>query len=81
MIGLISVFASGIAIDKILSLGAGSNAKSVTIISEKWKEIADVIMRDMDRGVTFLSGEGGYQMGKKKVILCVVRICPNFVIP
>lgn len=72
LIGLISVFASGIAIDKILSFGAGSNAKSVTIISEKWKEIADVIMRDMDRGVTFLSGEGGYQMDKKKVILCVV---------
>ena len=72
LIGLISVFASGIAIDKILPFGAGSNAKSVTIISEKWKEIADVIMRDMDRGVTFLAGEGGYQMDKKKVILCVV---------
>lgn len=72
LVGLISVFASGIAIDKVLSMGAGANAKSVTIISEKWKEIAEVVMRDMDRGVTYLDGEGGYQGDKKKVILCVV---------
>ncbi len=72
LIGLISVFASGYAIDKVLSMGAGSNAKSVTIISEKWREIADVVMKDMDRGVTFLKGEGGYQQDEKKVILCVV---------
>ena len=72
LIGLVSVFASGIAIDKVLSIGAGSNAKSVTIISEKWKEIAEVVMRDLDRGVTFLEGEGGFQGDKKKVILCVV---------
>ncbi len=72
LIGLISVFASGYAIDKVLSLGAGSNAKSVTIISEKWRKIADQIMNQMDRGVTFLQGEGGYQNEEKKVILCVV---------
>ena len=72
LVGLISVFASGYAIDKVLSIGAGSNAKSVTIISEKWKEISETVMKEMDRGVTFLDGEGGYQNDKKKVILCVV---------
>lgn len=72
LIGLVSVFASGFAIDKILSLGAGNNAKSVTIISDKWEEIAAVILKDMDRGITYLDGEGGYQKEKKKVILCVV---------
>lgn len=72
LIGLISVFASGWAIDKVLSIGAGSNAKSVTIISEKWKEISDVIQDEMLRGVTFLNGEGGYSRAEKKVILVVV---------
>lgn len=72
LIGLISVFASGWAIDKVLSIGAGAQAKSVTIISEKWKEISDVIQDEMLRGVTFLNGEGGYSQAKKKVILVVV---------
>lgn len=72
LIGLISVFASGWAIDKVLSIGAGANAKSVTIISEKWKELSDRIQDEMQRGVTFLNGEGGYSRAEKKVILVVV---------
>lgn len=72
LIGLISVFASGWAIDKVLSIGAGAQAKSVTIISEKWKEISDAIQDEMLRGVTFLNGEGGYSQAEKKVILVVV---------
>lgn len=72
LIGLISVFASGWAIDKVLSIGAGANAKSVTIISEKWKELSDRIQDEMERGVTFLNGEGGYSRAEKKVILVVV---------
>lgn len=72
LIGLVSVFASGFAIDKILSIGAGNNAKSVTIISDKYVEIAERVMREMDRGVTYLEGQGAYHKENKKVILCVV---------
>lgn len=72
LIGLISVFASGFAIDKVLSLGAGNSAKSVTVISEHWQEIAEAIDQKLGRGLTYLDGQGGYTNESKKVILCVV---------
>lgn len=72
LIGLVSVFASSIAIDKVLSIGGGSVAKSVQIISEQWEEIAEAIKSELDRGVTLIPGYGGYQRGEKTVILCVV---------
>lgn len=72
LIGLVSVFASGFAIDKVLSLGAGSQAKSVQIISEKWEEIVKAIDEELARDVTLIHGEGGYQNDPKMVILAVV---------
>lgn len=72
LIGLISVFASGIAIDKVLEAGQGTAAKSVQIISDHWQEIVDEIDQQLSRGVTLLEAEGGYQRTPKKVILCVV---------
>lgn len=72
LIGLVSVFASTVAIDKVLSIGAGSNAKSVQIISDSWEEIAGAIQDELERGVTLIPGKGGYKQADKMVILCVV---------
>ena len=72
LLGLISVFSSAFAIDKVLSYGRGINAKSVQIISDHWREIKDEIYKDVNRGVTVLDGYGGYQHDPKKVLLCVV---------
>ena len=72
LLGLVSVFASTVAMDKVLSIGAGANAKSVQIISEHWQEMADAIQAELDRGVTLIPGYGGYQHAEKTVILCVV---------
>lgn len=71
LIGLISVFVSSIVIDKTLSYG-GEKAKSLMIISDKYAEIVDAIVRELDRGVTILNGEGGYTGETKKVLLVVV---------
>ncbi len=72
LIGLISVFASGFAIDRVLSIGSGMDAKSVQIISERWEEIKCRINSELDRGVTILEGRGGFTGDRKSVLLCVV---------
>lgn len=72
LIGLVSVFACGVAIDKVLSIGGGANAKSVQIISDHWEEITSAIQSELDRGVTLIPGIGGYQRAERIVVLCVV---------
>lgn len=47
----------------------GSNAKTACIISEHYAEIAEELLA-MERGVTLLSGEGGFTHRDTKVILC-----------
>lgn len=47
-------------------------SKSVWIISDKHKEIGNVILARLGRGVTYLNGEGGYTGDEKKVIFCIV---------
>ncbi len=72
LVGLISVFTTGIAITKVLEIGAGGSAKSVQIITEKWHELNEEICKELDRGTTLIEATGGYTSENKKVILCVV---------
>ncbi len=51
----------------------GDFAKSVYIISKKPQEIADEVMRFMERGVTGLYGKGFYSSDDITVLMCVVR--------
>ena len=51
-----------------------SRAKAAIIISDKASEIAGVIMDDLSRGVTYLSGWGGYTSTEKRVILAAVSV-------
>lgn len=45
--------------------------KSMYIISDRNKEIAEAISERLGRGVTYLNGEGAYSGQDKQVILCV----------
>lgn len=71
LLGLISVFASSYAINKILTI-EGTVSKSVQIISEDWEKIVNEINNSLGRGTTLTDAEGGYTHQPKKVILCVV---------
>jgi len=46
--------------------------KTVTIISNKSQEIAERIMKEIDRGATFIDGQGAYTRESKRLINCVV---------
>lgn len=71
LVGVISVFVSGQAINKTVMLGSQS-AKNVLIISEKWEEIRDYLLNKMERGVTVLNATGAYTKSNRPVLMCVI---------
>ena len=71
MYSVVAMFIASKTIDFVL-FGA-INSKICYIISDAHEAIKDAIMQQMDRGVTFLHGEGGYSGTEKKVILCVIK--------
>lgn len=67
---LIAVFVTGRMIDLVQE--GGPYAKAAIIISERFEDISSKILTDLDRGVTVLSGRGGYTGTTRDVLLCVV---------
>ena len=45
----------------------------ILVFSEKYKEIADTVINDLNRGVTALDAQGWYSGQNKKVLLIMVR--------
>lgn len=72
LIGIMSVFVCGVAIDKTVMLGMQS-AKNVMIVSNEWKQIRRILLETVDRGVTILDGNGGYTQAPKPVLMCVIK--------
>ena len=75
------VSASIFAFSRLISASAaldyvlygGDEAKMIYIITEKPEEIGRRIMKELDVGITYLRGSGGWTGNEKQVILCVVR--------
>ncbi|WP_245833074.1 YitT family protein [Oceanobacillus timonensis] len=70
MYTLVAVFIGAKVIDFIQE-GAYA-AKGAFVISDQSEEIANQIMKKMDRGVTVLNGEGSFSKEKRNVLYCVV---------
>ncbi|MBE5936123.1 MAG: YitT family protein [Lachnospiraceae bacterium] len=70
MYGIIMVFGYSMVIDKVLLVG--TSRLQVKVISKKQSEITDVIMNQLDRGVTLLHSKSGYHGEERDVILSVV---------
>jgi uncharacterized membrane-anchored protein YitT (DUF2179 family) len=49
-----------------------NDSKSVLIISDHADQIAMLLMLDLGKGVTFLSGKGGYTKSEKTVIYTII---------
>ena len=71
LLGLVSVYCTGVAIDKVLDFG-GTSSKAVWIISDHYQDIIDRIHNELERGTTVSDAKGGYTNMAKKVVLCVV---------
>ena len=69
--GMISIYTSAKVLDGILyGLDTG---KVLLVISERHREIADRVMEQLERGVTFLQGAGAWSGEEKQILLCAVR--------
>ena len=69
--GLVALYISTLVMDMVLY--GLDNAKVAYIISDRPREISDAIIRDIDRGVTILHGEGAYSGAEKKVLLVAFK--------
>lgn len=72
MFTLISMFLSSALTDKVIA--GFNNKKTVIIISDKTAVIADEIIKEVGRGVTFLKGEGAFTHKSKDIIFVVVNL-------
>ncbi len=70
MYALLALFLLSKVIDIVQE--GGGYAKACFIISKKTEKIAGAILNQMDRGVTYLSGRGGYTNSDLDILLCVV---------
>lgn len=72
---IVFIFVSSKIVDIIVYGFARNNGKLLFIVTAHYEEVTELILRDIDRGVTLLNAQGGYNKDDKKVILCAVR--PN----
>lgn len=67
---LVSVYVTERAMDSVLY---GFNETRIAyVVSDRAVEVAERVMDETERGVTYLNGEGGYQRAKKLVIMCAM---------
>ena len=70
MYSLLMYFITSKVID-IVEVG-GDSAKSVMVITENGRQLADAIYQRLGRTVTFMKGEGLISSGQKDILYCVV---------
>lgn len=68
---LATVLVSGKALDYVLY--GGDEAKMFYIITESPEQIGNRLMTELDVGVTYLQGKGGWTGNEKQVVFCMVQ--------
>lgn len=69
--GVVALYLSSKVMDLVLY--GLDTAKVAYIISDRHQEIAAKLVRDLDRGVTILHGEGAYSGQEKQVLMCAFK--------
>ena len=67
------VFVLILSLVTALVINTNRQAIQFTIFSDKWKEIADAIIRDAHRGCTVLDGQGWYTKNNVKMLIVMCR--------
>lgn len=70
MYSIVSYFIASKIMDIIIE--GVDEMKTVTIISDHSEEIANTLIKDLGRGITFINGEGVYSKKPKKIIYTIV---------
>lgn len=67
---LVFLYVNSAVLDIVVS--GLSQRKAVFIISSAWKDLSHGILKEINRGVTVLQGEGGYSGKEEKILYTVV---------
>ena len=68
---LIAILVATVSIDVVIN---GINKATLAlIITDKAEEVSQMILKDLNRGTTLLTGKGGFTHKDKQVIMCVVK--------
>ena len=70
MYGVMVAAVSAFAVDTVLA--GGRRARQVYIISSEWDAVKDILLHELERGVTILSGRGGYTGADRTILMCVI---------
>ena len=67
---LISMFLSGIVLDKVLN--GFTSKKLFLVLTNKDEDIINYVIKDMHRGITSITAQGGYTKDEKKLLYIAV---------
>ncbi len=70
---IIFIFVNTKIIDTVLYGMSRNNGKLLFIITSHHEAVTEEILSKIDRGVTLLDAQGGYNQNNKKVLLCALR--------
>jgi len=68
--GLVMIYVSGLAAE--VAAEGTDVFRTAMIVTSKPQEVAEQILSEMERGVTFLTGRGAYTGEERQVLYCVV---------
>ena len=69
--GLIALYISTLVMDTVLY--GLDTSKVAYIISDRWQQVADALLREQQRGVTILRGQGAWTGDDKQVLLVAFK--------
>jgi uncharacterized membrane-anchored protein YitT (DUF2179 family) len=69
---LIAMYIASYVTDQVIR--GFNKSKCLMIVTEKEEETKNYIMKKLNRGVTFLYGEGAYTHKDRKVIMCIIGL-------
>ena len=71
LVSMIAMFICNVVFNA--ALRGFNRVNTIFIISDKWEEIAPVVLNELHRGVTYIHAEGAYTGAPRKLVYCIVR--------
>lgn len=68
---MITLYVSGLVAETVLE--GGGTVRTAMIVTARPDEITNRVMEELERGVTYLEGRGGYTGSSRPVLYCVVN--------
>ncbi|MBM4426749.1 MAG: YitT family protein [Chloroflexi bacterium] len=68
---MIALYVSGLVAETVLE--GGGTSRTAMIITSKAEEVSTRVMDELERGITYLEGRGGYTGNSRPVLYCVVN--------